>query len=58
MRTGDADGTADRAIVDAVLLAMQDAEEIWGPDGADYVATMQAIADEAKRRIATYAHAT
>ena len=39
-------------VLNAVLKAMQDAEEIWGPE--DYVPLMEAIRCEANQRIATY----
>lgn len=41
-----------KQIFDDVVRAMQDAEEIWGPE--DYVPLMQAIVAEANQRIATY----
>ncbi len=42
------------AILSEVFRAMQPAEEIWGPDGDDYIALMESIATEAKRRIDAY----
>lgn len=44
---------ADR-IRDDVLFAMQAAEEIGGPEGAEYIGLMFAIAEEAQRRAAAY----
>lgn len=41
-------------ILENVLNAMQDAEEIWGPDPKEYVPLMEAIACEAQARIAAY----
>ena len=41
-----------KTILTEVIAAMQNAEEIWGPE--DYVPLMQAIAAEANQRIATY----
>lgn len=38
----------------SVVAAMQPAEEIHGPDGADYIALMEKIAAEATRRAQTY----
>lgn len=45
----------DDPIFDAVIEAMQPAEDLGGPNGDDYVALMAAIASEALRRIGTYA---
>lgn len=42
---------AARAIFDRVFDAMQEAEELGGPDGDDYVALMRAIAREASARV-------
>lgn len=39
-----------KTIFENVLAAMQDAEEISGPEGADYVALMDQIASEARTR--------
>lgn len=43
-----------KRIFDNVLVVLQDAEEIHGPEGDNYVALMEAIAAEAKQRIANY----
>jgi hypothetical protein len=40
-------------IFEAVMAAMQDAEEMGGPEGAQYVALMERIAHEAQRRANT-----
>lgn len=44
---------AARRIYEQVLDTMQDAEEIGGPEGEEYVALMQAIIDEASERQST-----
>lgn len=41
---------AARWIFQEVLASMQDAEELGGPDGPDYVALMEAIIEEATER--------
>ncbi len=41
-----------QTIFDNVIKAMQDAEEIWGPE--DYVSLMEAIVSEANQRITTF----
>ncbi len=41
-------------IFENVLVAMQDAEEAGGPEGADYVALMGRISHEAGKRVAAY----
>jgi hypothetical protein len=43
-----------REIFEAVVKAMQDAEEIWGPGPEDYVPLMEAIAAEATGRIKAF----
>lgn len=42
-------------IFDAVMQALQNADEIGGPEGAEYVDLMRRIATEATRRAATCA---
>ena len=44
-----------RSIFGQVLAAMQDAEEIGGPEKSDYLDLMVAIINEASQRIACYA---
>lgn len=44
--------TATRRIFDAVLAAMQPAEEIGGPDSSEYDELMRRISNEARRRAA------
>lgn len=46
-------GPGAAGIFDEVLAAMQNAEELGGPDAPDYCALMDAIAAEATRRAAT-----
>ena len=43
-----------RTIFERVLAAMQEAEEIGGPEGDEYVALMNQIATEALRRQAAF----
>lgn len=43
-----------QAILKSVLDAMQYAEELGGPEGADYLALMDAIALESSTRAANY----
>lgn len=40
-----------QGIYDSVMMAMQEAEEMGGPEGAEYVALMQAIRNDASERI-------
>jgi len=44
-----------RRIFEQVLAAMQDAEEIGGPEQSDYMVLMVAIINEASERISCYA---
>lgn len=44
-----------KEIYDAVVAAMQPAEELGGPEGADYISLMAMIAEDAIRRMQTYA---
>ena len=43
-----------RKILDNVKKSMQDAEEVWGVDGQDYLDLMQAIVSEANQRVINY----
>jgi hypothetical protein len=43
-----------RWIMENVLHAMQDAEELDRPEGQEYVDRMEAIIDECRRRIETF----
>ncbi len=47
-------GSIGQQIFARVIEAMQDAEEIGGPEGQDYLDLMQSIAAEAQRRMKTY----
>lgn len=42
-------------IFDDVMAAMQQAEEMGGPEGPDYLLLMRSIRDEAQKRFDTYA---
>lgn len=48
---------AGAAIFTRVVEAMQEAEELGGPAGADYMALMSAISNEAATRGKTFAEA-
>ena len=44
----------EEKILANVVRALQDAEEIGGPDGVQYIELMQAVSKEANDRIANY----